>query len=114
MSLHEKRSGDKCLDNQTNSSPKGEARSNSPGDYLGLDDLLAVGLCPEEANAILRWSDVSGHGGQPVIEAERLHDLLADIRDSEDRLPTGETAEKGYERYQASQSDHSENQGDRQ
>jgi hypothetical protein len=107
-----KRSGDKCHDNQTKSSQKGEPRGNSPSDYLGLDDLLTLGLCPEEANSILRESDLAGHGGQPVIEAERLHDVLASIRDSEDRLPTGETAEEAYERYQGSQFDHSENRGD--
>lgn len=46
-------------------------------DYLSRADLLALGLDPDEADAVLRLSPLTGHGGEPCVEAARLDDLLA-------------------------------------
>jgi hypothetical protein len=48
--------------------------ANRPGvngrtpDYLAFDDLLALGLSPDEP--------LTGHDAQPLVEAERLDDFL--------------------------------------
>jgi hypothetical protein len=56
------------------------------GDYLTRDDLLLAGLSEDEADAVLRLSPLTGHGGQPVLEADRLEDLLAQLDDEDDDL----------------------------
>jgi hypothetical protein len=45
-------------------------------DYLGRDDLLALDLTDEEADAVLSLSGITGHGGEPCVEAARLDELL--------------------------------------
>jgi hypothetical protein len=56
-------------------------------DYLTRDDLLALGLDPREADAVLALSDLTGHGGEPSVAADQLDDLLGLIRhEQEDEL----------------------------
>jgi hypothetical protein len=45
-------------------------------DYLTRDDLLGLGIDPDEADAVLALSDLTGHDGEPCVEAARLDDLL--------------------------------------
>jgi hypothetical protein len=45
-------------------------------DYVGIDDLLALGFDPAQATDILRHSPLSGHDAQPLVEFERLAELL--------------------------------------
>jgi hypothetical protein len=53
-------------------------------DYLGRDDLLALGIDPDEADTILRHSPLTGHDGQPVVEADRVAELLDERGDHDD------------------------------
>jgi hypothetical protein len=53
-------------------------------DYLTRDDLLAMGLDPEEADAVLAASPITGIGGEPVVEAAMLSDLLGLVADADD------------------------------
>jgi hypothetical protein len=48
-------------------------------DYLGRDDLLALDLDPATIDRLLCDTPHTGHGGQPVVAAERLDELLADL-----------------------------------
>jgi hypothetical protein len=50
-------------------------------DYLGRDDVLALDRTSEEADVVLALSAITGHGGEPVVEADRLADLLAQVRE---------------------------------
>jgi len=52
----------------------------SSPDYLGRDDLLTLGLSEVEADALLADSPLTGHNGRPIIEAERLPELLEALR----------------------------------
>jgi hypothetical protein len=52
-------------------------------DYLDRDGLLALGLDETDVDRLLRDTPLSGHGGRPVVEAERLHDLVAMLRREE-------------------------------
>jgi hypothetical protein len=45
-------------------------------DYLERDALLSLGVDPDTTTALLAASSLSGHDGLPVLEAERLADLL--------------------------------------
>jgi hypothetical protein len=45
------------------------------GDYLDRDALLDLDLDPSTVDKLLRATELSGHNG-PIIEAERLPDLL--------------------------------------
>jgi hypothetical protein len=51
-------------------------------DYLDRDDLLGLGLDEADVDRLLCDTPHSGHGGRPVIEAGRLHDVL-DLLDRE-------------------------------
>ena len=48
--------------------------------YLDKGALLALDLDPAELESLLRDSPITGHGGRPVVEADRLGELLAMIR----------------------------------
>jgi hypothetical protein len=48
-----------------------------PDDYLDRNALTALGISDVDADSLLRDSPLTGHGGQPVVEAERLPELLA-------------------------------------
>jgi hypothetical protein len=53
-------------------------------DYYAEADLHALGL-PERAVArLLRETHLSGHGGEPLVEAAALRDLIAGHPDGED------------------------------
>jgi hypothetical protein len=56
----------------------------SPDDYLGRDDLLALGLDEADVDLLLAETPLTGHGGEPVVEAGRLHDLLGLLGDADD------------------------------
>jgi hypothetical protein len=45
-------------------------------DYLDRDGLLALGLAQTTVDRLLRDSPMTGHDGRPVVEADRLSDLL--------------------------------------
>jgi hypothetical protein len=51
----------------------------STPDYLARPDLLALDIDPETADLLLARSPLTGLGGEPVIEAAHLADLLADL-----------------------------------
>ena len=53
-------------------------------DYLNHDDLLALDLAAEQADALLTLSAITGHSGEPAVEADRLADLLALVREGTD------------------------------
>jgi hypothetical protein len=56
-------------------------------DYLTRADLLARGLDPDEADAVLAMSGLTGHGGRPCVAADHLDDLLGLVqREQEDEL----------------------------
>jgi hypothetical protein len=44
---------------------------------------LALGINDAEADAVLTLSDLTGHGGEPVVESEGLADLLAKVREGD-------------------------------
>jgi hypothetical protein len=46
-------------------------------DYLDRDRLLALGLDEADVDRLLRDTPLTGHGGRPAVEADRLADLLA-------------------------------------
>jgi hypothetical protein len=46
-------------------------------DYLDRVGLLALGLDEPVVDRLCRDTPLSGHDGRPVVEAERLPDLLA-------------------------------------
>ncbi len=48
-------------------------------DYLDYDALLSLGIDPDIARRLLTTSPLTGHDGRPVIEAERLNELLGMI-----------------------------------
>jgi hypothetical protein len=50
--------------------------NESVPDYVGFDDLLAMGFDPAQATDILRHSPLSGNGQQPLVEFARLAELL--------------------------------------
>jgi hypothetical protein len=50
--------------------------SDSP-EYLGREDLVALGIELELVDCLLRATPLSGDDGRPVVEADRLRDLLA-------------------------------------
>lgn len=53
-------------------------------DWLDRDDLRALDIDPATVDRLLRDSQLSGHGGIPIIDAEQLPDLLGMLdRDSE-------------------------------
>jgi hypothetical protein len=54
-------------------------------DYLNLAGLLALDLDLDTADRLLTESPLSGHDGRPVVEAERLPDLLAQLDREEGR-----------------------------
>jgi hypothetical protein len=54
--------------------------------YLDRTDLLNRGLDAEEADALLAASPLTGNDGRPVIEADRLDDLLKDLRQQRGEL----------------------------
>jgi hypothetical protein len=45
-------------------------------DYLDRDALLDFDIDPATVERLLRDSPLTGHGGRPVVEEERLDDLL--------------------------------------
>jgi hypothetical protein len=49
-------------------------------DYLDREGLLALGLDEADVDQLLRDTPLSGHGGRPVVEADRLDDLLGILR----------------------------------
>jgi hypothetical protein len=51
-----------------------------PDDYLDRDALLALGIDEADADALLADSPLSGHDGRPVVEADRLDELLTALR----------------------------------
>jgi hypothetical protein len=53
-------------------------------DWLGRDDLLALDIDPAVVDRLLRDSPHTGHGGQPVVPAEQLDDLLGMIERESD------------------------------
>jgi hypothetical protein len=56
-------------------------------DYLTRDELLLLGLDPNEADAVLELSGLTGHDGEPCVAADQLDDLLGLIhREQEDEL----------------------------
>ena len=48
-------------------------------DYLDRELLLALDIDAATAERLLRGTPYSGHDGRPVIEADGLPDLLAQI-----------------------------------
>jgi hypothetical protein len=56
-------------------------------DWLTLMDLLDLGLSEVEAAAVLARTSVTGHGGQPIVNAEELEDLLGLLRPRRLRAP---------------------------
>jgi hypothetical protein len=46
-------------------------------DYLDRDALLALGLAESVVDRLLRDTQLTGHGGRPVVAAADLPDLLA-------------------------------------
>jgi hypothetical protein len=54
-------------------------------DYLDCDALLALGLAECDVDRLLRDTPHTGHGGRPVVEAERLAELLDMIRRGDDQ-----------------------------
>jgi hypothetical protein len=53
-------------------------------DYLAECDLLALGIEADTVAWLLRRTPLTGHDGRPVVERDRLPDLLAE-REREDR-----------------------------
>jgi len=56
-------------------------------DYLDRDDLLALDLDEATVDRLLRDTPLSGEGGRPVVEAERLEDLLEMLRQERGTRP---------------------------
>jgi hypothetical protein len=57
-------------------------------DYLTRSDLEALDLPPAVVRQLLRDTQLTGHRGEPVVEAARLADLLAMLtRDGERGRP---------------------------
>ena len=56
-------------------------------DYLDRAALLALAIDPAIVDRLLRDTPLSGHDGRPVIEAERLDDLLGLLDREEGRTP---------------------------
>ena len=56
-------------------------------DYLDLDALLALGIDPAKASRLLASSAHSGHAGRPVVEGERLSELLEELGHEEGSQP---------------------------
>lgn len=52
-------------------------------DYLDRDALLALGVDEADVDRLLRETPLTGHGGRPVVEAERLSELLEMLRRDE-------------------------------
>jgi hypothetical protein len=48
----------------------------TPDDYLGRDDLLALGIGEADVDRLLRGTPLSGHGGRPIVESEGLAELV--------------------------------------
>jgi hypothetical protein len=48
-------------------------------DYLDRDDLLALDILSADADELLRQTSHTGGGGRPVVEADRLAELLGMI-----------------------------------
>jgi hypothetical protein len=46
-------------------------------DYIDLDALLTLDIDRDTAAALLERLPLTGHDGRPVIEAERLPELIA-------------------------------------
>jgi hypothetical protein len=53
------------------------ARRRKGVDFLDKQGLLDLDIDEETANKLLRASQLTGHDDRPVIEAERLLDLLS-------------------------------------
>jgi hypothetical protein len=49
-------------------------------DYLDRNALMALGISDVVADRLMLGSPLTGHDGQPVVEAERLPELLAVLR----------------------------------
>jgi hypothetical protein len=47
-------------------------------DYYDRDALLSLDLDAQTVDRLLSASPLTGHDGRPVIEAERLADLMTD------------------------------------
>jgi hypothetical protein len=45
-------------------------------EFLNRDHLLTLGLDPATVERLLRDSPLSGHGGRPIVEEDRLAELL--------------------------------------
>jgi hypothetical protein len=45
-------------------------------DFLNRDHLLTLGLDPATVERLLHDSPLSGHDGRPVVEEDRLAELL--------------------------------------
>jgi hypothetical protein len=52
----------------------------SPDPYLDRDGLLALDIDPADVDRLLRNTPLTGHDGRPVVEAERLPELLEMLR----------------------------------
>jgi hypothetical protein len=52
----------------------------TPDDYLDRDQLLALDVPEADVDRLLLDTALTGHGGQPVVEAERLPELLESLR----------------------------------
>jgi hypothetical protein len=57
-------------------------------DYLDRDALRALSLAGPLVDRLLRDTPLSGHDGRPVVEAERLPDLLALLDSDEEEVTT--------------------------
>jgi len=51
-------------------------------DYLDRDRLINLGIEEAEVDALLTASPLTGHDGRRVAEAERLPELLAELRNN--------------------------------
>jgi hypothetical protein len=62
-----------------------DAEGDSVRDYLDREQLLALDLDLDTVDRLLAASSLSGYDGRPVVEAERLADLLAQLDSEGDR-----------------------------
>ena len=58
-------------------------------DYLDRDGLLALGPDEADVDRLLRDSPLTGHGARPVVESNRLEDLLELLRQEQGGSETG-------------------------
>lgn len=55
-------------------------------DYFDRHGLLSLGISEAEADALLTRSQATGNQGRPIIEADRLDDLLEVLRQERGEL----------------------------